>query len=140
MKFNDFFVGQTFKTKFLEMSKEDIMRFASEFDPQYMHLDEDKAKKGRFNGIIASGVHTLAVTFKLWIETGSYGDDVIAGTAFNNIKFIKPVYPGDILNAHVEVIEVKEKNDTGLVTVRFSTFNNNEELVFTGDLSALVQK
>ncbi|MEC0128912.1 MaoC family dehydratase [Paenibacillus pabuli] len=141
MKFNEFFVGQTFKTKSLEMSKEDIMRFASEFDPQYMHLDEDKAKKGRFNGIIASGVQTLAVTFKLWIETGSYGDDVIAGTAFNNIKFIKPVYPGDILYTHVEVIEVKEKrNDTGLVTVRFSTFNHNEEVVFTGDLSALVQK
>ncbi|MGC5772756.1 MaoC family dehydratase [Paenibacillus pabuli] len=141
MKFNEFFVGQTFKTKSLEMSKEDIMRFASEFDPQYMHLDEDKAKKGRFNGIIASGVQTLAVTFKLWIETGSYGDDVIAGTAFNNIKFIKPVYPGDILYTLVEVIEVKEKrNDTGLVTVRFSTFNHNEELVFTGDLSVLVQK
>lgn len=141
MKFNEFFVGQTFKTKALEITKEDIIRFATEFDPQYMHLDEEKAKEGRFNGIIASGVQTLAVSFKLWIETGSYGDDVIAGTAFNNIKFIKPVYPGDVLYNMVRVIDVKEKkNETGLVTVKFSTFNSKEELVFEGDLTVLVQK
>ncbi|WP_128101976.1 MaoC family dehydratase [Paenibacillus sp. DCT19] len=141
MKFNEFFVGQTFKTKSLEITKEDITRFAAEFDPQYMHLDEEKAKEGRFNGIIASGVQTLAVSFKLWIETGSYGDDVIAGTAFNNIKFIKPVYPDDVLYNMVEVIEVKEKkNEAGLVTVKFSTFNSREELVFEGDLTVLVKK
>ncbi|MCM3171991.1 MaoC family dehydratase [Paenibacillus sp. MER 99-2] len=141
MKFNEFFVGQTFKTKSLEITKEDITRFAAEFDPQYMHLDEEKAKEGRFNGIIASGVQTLAVSFKLWIETGSYGDDVIAGTSFNNIKFIKPVYPDDVLYNMVEVIEVKEKkNEAGLVTVKFSTFNSREELVFEGDLTVLVKK
>ncbi|MDR6721559.1 acyl dehydratase [Paenibacillus amylolyticus] len=141
MKFNEFFVGQTFKTKSLEITKEDITRFAAEFDPQYMHLDEEKAKEGRFNGIIASGVQTLAVSFKLWIETGSYGDDVIAGTAFNNIKFIKPVYPDDVLYNMVEVIEVKEKkNEAGLVTVKFSTFNSRQELVFEGDLTVLVKK
>ncbi|KQY94497.1 hypothetical protein ASD24_02775 [Paenibacillus sp. Root52] len=141
MKFNDFFVGQTFITKSLELTKEDITSFATEFDPQYMHLDEEKAKKGRFNGIIASGIQTLAVSFKLWIETGSYGDDVIAGTAFNNIKFIKPVYPGDVLYNKVKVIDVEEKrNETGLVTVKFSTFNSKDELVFEGDLTVLVKK
>jgi acyl dehydratase len=97
--------------------------------------------QGRFNGIIASGIQTLAVSFKLWVETGSYGDEVIAGTAMNNIKFIKPVYPGDELYTIVEVIGVKEKrNETGLVTVLLSTFNNKEEKVFEGDLSVLVKQ
>ncbi len=68
MRFEEFYIGQEFKTKSLKLSKEDITRFASEFDPQYMHLNEDKAKQGRFNGIIASGIQTLAVSFKLWVR------------------------------------------------------------------------
>ncbi|KAF6615424.1 acyl dehydratase [Paenibacillus jamilae] len=141
MKFNDFFVGQTFKTKSIKITKENIKRFAAEFDPQYMHLDEDKAMQGRFNGIIASGIQTLAVSFKLWVETGIYGDDVIAGTAFNNIRFIKPVYPEDELHTIVEVTELREKrSETGIVTVLLTTFNDKEEKVFEGELSALVNK
>jgi acyl dehydratase len=104
-----------------------------------MHLDEDKATEGRFNGIIASGIQTLAVSFKLWVETGSYGDDVIAGTAMNNIRFIKPVYPGDELHTIVEVTALREKqNETGIVTVMLTTFNDKDEKVFKGELSALV--
>ncbi|MNR01160.1 bifunctional aldehyde dehydrogenase/enoyl-CoA hydratase [compost metagenome] len=141
MKFHEFYIGQVFKTKSLKLTKEAITRFATEFDPQYMHLDEGKAAQGRFNGIIASGIQTLAVSFKLWVETGSYGDDVVAGTAMNNIKFIKPVYPGDELHTMVEVTALREKlNETGIVTVLLSTFNNKDEKVFEGDLSVLVNK
>lgn len=141
MRFEEFYVGQEFKTKSLKLSKEDITRFASEFDPQYMHLNEDKAKQGRFNGIIASGIQTLAVSFKLWVETGNYGDEIIAGTAMNNIRFIKPVYPGNELYTLVKVTEIREKhNETGLVTVLLSTFNQKEEVVFEGELTVLIRK
>lgn len=141
MRFHEFFTGQVFRTKSLAITKENITSFAAEFDPQYMHLDEEKAKQGRFNGIIASGIQTLAVTFKLWVETGSYGEDVIAGTAMNNIRFIKPVFPGDDLHTIVEVIDVIEKkNENGIVTVRLSTFNQSDERVFEGELSVLVRK
>lgn len=59
----------------------------------------------------------------------------------NNIKFIKPVYPGDELYTIVEVIGVKEmRNGTGLITVLLSTFNHKEEQVFEGDLSVLVKQ
>ncbi|MDN4089452.1 MaoC family dehydratase [Paenibacillus polymyxa] len=141
MRFEEFYIGQEFKTKSLRLSKDDIIRFASEFDPQYMHLNEDKAKQGRFNGIIASGIQTLAVSFKLWVETGIYGDEVIAGTSMNNIRFIKPVYPGDELYILVKVTELREKrNETGLVTVLLKTFNEKEEVVFEGELTALIRK
>lgn len=141
MKFGEFTVGQVFETKSFKLSKEDIMRFAAEFDPQYMHLDEEKANQGRFNGIIASGIHTLAISFKLWIEQGIYGDDVIAGTRMNNIKFIKPVYPNDELHTIVEVIDKEaKKNETGILTVLLTTFNDKEEKVFEGDLSVLLKQ
>ena len=141
MKLDEFTIGHVFETKPLKLTKEDIMRFAGEFDPQYMHLDEEKANQGRFNGIIASGIHTLAISFKLWVEEGRYGADVIAGTQMNNIKFIKPVYPDDELHIIVEVIDKKAtKNETGLLTVLLSTYNDKEEKVFEGDLTVLIKR
>ncbi|MBE5103518.1 MaoC family dehydratase [Priestia aryabhattai] len=140
MKLDEFTIGQVFETKSLKLTKEDIMRFAKEFDPQYMHLDEGKAKQGRFNGIIASGIHTMAISFKLWIEQGLYGEDVIAGTEMNNIKFIKPVYPGDELYTIVKVIDKKtKKSETGILTVLLSTYNK-EQKVFEGELSVLIKR
>ncbi|MGF6953632.1 acyl dehydratase [Neobacillus sp. B4I6] len=141
MKLEEFTIGQEFQTRSLKLTKEDIMRFAGEFDPQYMHLDEEKANQGRFNGIIASGIHTLAISFKLWVEEGIYGDDVIAGTRMNNIKFIKPVFPEDELQITVKVIDKKAtKDETGILTVLLSTFNHKDEKVFEGDLSVLIKR
>lgn len=141
MKLDEFTLGQVFQTKSFKLTKEDIMRFAGEFDPQYMHVDEEKASQGRFNGIIASGIHTLAISFKLWVEEGVYGEDVIAGTRMNNIKFVKPVYPGDELHTLVEVIDKQAaKKETGILTVLLSTYNHKEEKVFEGDLSVLIKR
>ncbi|PEA36903.1 hypothetical protein COE67_07685 [Priestia megaterium] len=141
MKLDKFTIGQVFQTKSLKLTKEDIMRFAGEFDPQYMHLDEEKANQGRFDGIIASGIHTLAISFKLWVEEGLYGEDVIAGIRMNNIKFIKPVYPEDELHINVEVLDKKAtKDETGVLTVSLSTFNDRDEKVFEGDLSVLIKR
>ena len=141
MKLDEFTIGQVFKTKSKTLTKDDIMRFASEFDPQYMHVDEEKANKGRFNGIIASGIQTLAISFKLWIEEGFYGDDVIAGTEMNHISFIKPVYPDDELHTIVKVLDKQPKrNELGILTVLLSTYNHKEEKVFEGELSVLMKQ
>ncbi|WP_110928612.1 MaoC family dehydratase [Bacillus massiliglaciei] len=141
MKFDEFSIGQVFKTKSYKLTKEEVMRFAGEFDPQYMHIDEERAQQGRFHGIIASGIHTISLSFKLWIEMGMYGEEVIAGTGMNNIKFIKPVYPGDELRTVAQVMDKKEKNpEAGIITVVLSTYNDKEEKVFTGELSVLVKR
>jgi len=141
MKFDEFTIGQMFATKSYKLTKENIMRFAGEFDPQYMHVDEEKANQGRFNGIIASGIHTLAISFKLWVEEGKYGEDIIAGTRMNNLKFMKPVYPEDELHIIVEVLDKKAtKHNTGILTVLLSTFNEKEEKVFEGELSVLIKR
>ena len=140
LKLDEFTIGQVFETKEHTLTKEDIMRFASEFDPQYMHVDEEKASEGRFNGIIASSMHTLAISFKLWVEEERYGDDVIAGTGMDNLTFIKPVYPGDTLYTKVTVLKKRKlKNNTGILTVKLVTYNRKEEKVFKGELSALMK-
>ena len=141
MKLDEFTIGQVFKTKSKTLTKDDIMRFASEFDPQYMHVDEEKANKGRFNGIIASGIQTLAISFKLWIEEGFSDDGVIAGTEMNHIRFIKPVYPDDELHTIVKVLDKQPKrNELGILTVLLSTYNHKEEKVFEGELSVLMKQ
>ncbi|WP_151736980.1 MaoC family dehydratase ['Paenibacillus yunnanensis' Narsing Rao et al. 2020] len=140
MRFHEFYTGQTFTTKSIRLTQEDITSFAAEFDPQYMHVDETKAAQGRFKGIIASGIQTMALSFKLWVETGVYGDDIIAGTAMDHIRFIKPVYPGDELHTVVEVTNLREKaNETGLVTVFLRTYNERQDKVFEGELTVLVK-
>ncbi|MDR4435164.1 MaoC family dehydratase [Bacillus tequilensis] len=141
MRLDEFTIGQVFKTKSLKVTKDDIMRFAGEFDPQYMHVNEEKASKGRFNGIISSGIQTLSISIKLWVEEEMYGDDVIAGTEMNNIKFIKPVYPDDELHTIVEVLDKQPKrNELGILTVLLSTYNHKEEKVFEGELSVLIKQ
>ncbi|MCM3364198.1 MaoC family dehydratase [Niallia sp. Sow4_A1] len=141
MKLDEFKIGQSFRTKSFKVTKEEIIKFAGEFDPQYMHVNEEKAKEGRFKGIIASGIHTLAISFKLWVEEEKYGEDVIAGTEMNHIKFLKAVFPGDELYTIVKVLEKKQnRSATGILTVLLSTYNDKEEEVFEGELSVLIKQ
>ncbi|OWR31468.1 hypothetical protein CDO73_07000 [Saccharibacillus sp. O23] len=140
MKFSEFTLGRVFKTKSVTVTPESITEFAAVYDPQYMHLDPEKAAEGRFGGIIASGIQTMALSFKLWVETGAYGEEVVAGTGMNDIRFIKPVYPNDELRVEAEVIRLDERRRSGIVTVKLTTFNQNGQQVFGGELSALVDK
>ena len=140
MKFDEFTVGEVFKTKSYEATKEGMMEFAKQYDPQYMHLDEEKAKQSRFNGIIASGMYTLSVSFKLCVELGIYGDDIIAGRGMDNITFVKPVYPNDVLHTLVEVIRKrKTSKGNGLVTLALTTYNHRDEKVLKGNITAMLK-
>lgn len=139
MRFSEFEAGQRYETKSIKLSKEDIIEFAKVYDPQYMHIDVEKAKQGRFGDLIASGMQTMSTSFKLWVEEGIYGEHVVAGTGMNNIQFIKPVFPDDELRVVVEVIEtVPKRRGNGIVTVQLSTYNQDEVKVFQAELSALI--
>ncbi|RAW13462.1 MaoC family dehydratase [Paenibacillus taichungensis] len=139
MKFNEYVIGETYRTESIQLSKKDIIDFAKIYDPQYMHIDEKKAKEGRFGSLIASGMQTMSTSFKLWVELGIYGEDVVAGTGMNNIKFIKPVFPDDEISVVSEVIELSPRRSSGgIVTVLLTTFNQNNEKVFQAELSALI--
>ncbi|OAX48083.1 MaoC family dehydratase [Paenibacillus sp. AD87] len=139
MKFNEYVIGETYRTESIQLSKKDIIDFAKIYDPQYMHIDEKKAKEGRFGSLIASGMQTMSTSFKLWVELGIYGEDVVAGTGMNNIKFIKPVFPDDEISVVSEVIELSPRRSSGgIVTVLLTTFNQNNEKLFQAELSALI--
>jgi acyl dehydratase len=128
----DFAVGQTFGSGRLRVDKEQIKAFAAEFDPQPFHLDEDAARDTIFRGLAASGWHTAAVTMRLLVESEIEPAGGIVGAGFDEFRWPRPVRPGDDLHIESEVLEVRpsrSRSNQGLIKVRTTTLNQNDEAV-----------
>ena len=95
-----------FKSGETTVSREDIKRFASEFDPQPFHLDEAAAEKTAFKGLAASGWHTASVTMRLALQTRAFGPHPMLGMGVEDLRWIRPVRPGDTLHLEGEVVEL----------------------------------
>src|SRR6202047_1290282 len=137
----DFAVGQTFSSGRLRIDKERIFAFAAEFDPQPFHLDESAARHSIFGGLAASGWHTAAVTMRLLVEGELKPAGGIVGAGFDELRWPRPVRPGDELNVESEVLEVrpsKSHPDLGLIKVRMTTLNQNREVVLVSVGNLLV--
>src|SRR5579863_10345863 len=137
--FEDFSVGQIFNTGRLQIDSDQIKTFATQFDPQPFHLDEEAAKNSVFRGLAASGWHTAALTMRLMTDGEFKPAGGIIGVGFDELSWSRPVRPSDELHAKSEILEVrpsKSRNDRGLIRVRTTTYNQNDEAVqsFVGNL------
>jgi len=135
----DFTVGQVYNSGRLRIEREAIIAFAEEYDPQPYHLDDEAARKTIFGGLAASGWHTAALTMRLLVDGEFRPAGGIIGVGFDELSWPRPVRPGDELRVRSEVLEVrpsKSRADRGLIRVRNTTFNQNDEAVqiFTGNL------
>ncbi len=135
----DFAAGQTFNTGRHRVDKEQILVFARQYDPQPFHTDEEAALRSPFGGLAASGWHTAAMTMRLMLDGEFKPAGGILGVGFDNLSWPRPVRPGDELRATSEILDVrpsKSKPDRGMIRVRTTTFNQNDEpvMVFTGNL------
>jgi acyl dehydratase len=128
----DFAAGQTFGSGRLVVDKEQIKKFAAEFDPQPFHLDEKAAHDTIFRGLAASGWHTAAMTMRLLVDSEIKPAGGIVGAGFDEFRWPRPVRPGDALRLESEVLEVrpsKSRPDQGLIKVRTTTLNQDNESV-----------
>jgi acyl dehydratase len=135
----DFAAGQVFNTGRLRVEREQIIDFAQKFDPQPFHLDEAAALKSPFRGLAASGWHTAGMTMRMMVEGEFKPAGGILGVGFEELSWSRPVRPGDELHTKSEILEVrpsKSRPDRGLLRVRTTTFNQNDEpvMIFTGNL------
>jgi acyl dehydratase len=135
----DFAAGQIFNTGRHRVDKEQIFAFARQFDPQPFHTDEEAARQSPFLGLAASGWHTAAMTMRLMVDGEFKPAGGILGVGFDDLSWPRPVRPCDELHAQSEVLEVrpsKSKPDRGMIRVRTTTFNQNNEpvMLFTGNL------
>ena len=128
----DFAVGQTFGSGRLRIDAERVKTFATEFDPQPFHLDEEAARQTLFRGLAASGWHTAAITMRLLVESEIRPAGGIVGAGFDELRWPRPVRPGDELRLESEVLEVrpsKSRPDQGIIKVRTTTLNQKDEPV-----------
>ncbi|MDL4843154.1 MaoC/PaaZ C-terminal domain-containing protein [Aquibacillus rhizosphaerae] len=134
-------VGQQFKLEPVKVVEEDVINFAKKYDPQRIHMDPEYAKKGMFKGIIASGYQTIGLVWAKWIEAGILGDEIIAGTGVDKIRWLKPVYPNDTLIGEVEVknIQPSSRGGRGRATFRFEIGNQRNESVTTFEIDVLLK-
>jgi acyl dehydratase len=130
--FEDFTVGQTFGSGRLVVDKEQVKRFAAEFDPQPFHLDEAAAKDTIFRGLAASGWHTAAMTMRLLVDSEIRPAGGIVGAGFDEFRWPRPVRPGDELHLKSEVLDVRlsqSRPSQGLIKLRTTTLNQDNEPV-----------
>ena len=119
-----------------EMTREDVLDFARRFDPQAFHLDDEAAKANPiFGKLAASGWHTASATMRMIVDHGAeQGGHSIGGAGLDELKWMRPVYPGDVLSAESEVLETRRSRsrpEIGTVKMRTTTFNQKNEPVMT---------
>ena len=128
---DDLRVGQRFTSATHALTAEQIVAFASEFDPQPFHMDPEAAKDGFFGELVASGWHTAAITMRLQVESGLPIAGGIVG-AGGELSWPAPTRPGDVLHVESEVIEIKpsrSRPERGMITVRSETRNQRGDVV-----------
>lgn len=129
MFFNDFEVGQRFQTGSRTVTEDEIIAFARQWDPQGFHTDPEAAEKSFFGGLIASGFHTVLIAFNLVLEADIWTEASQGSPGIEDLKWIKPVRPGDTLRVEMEVIAIKPSStrpDRGYVTWDYHVLNQDD--------------
>ncbi len=127
--FDDLSVGDTFETGGITLTEGAIIDFALTHDPQPFHVNKVAAKESIFGGIIASGFQTIALTFRLFRDTGVLTGTNLGGHGMDEVRWLAPVFPGDTLRARVTVEVLtpsRSKPDRGTVRFRYLTFNQDD--------------
>jgi acyl dehydratase len=127
----DLQVGQRFVSDTYRIDEEQIRAFAQQFDPQPFHLDPESAKATFFEGLVASGWHTAAISMRLLVGGGLPIAGGIVG-AGGEITWSSPVRPGAVLHVESEIVALRPSRsqpDRGVVTVRNETRNQLGEVV-----------
>ena len=128
----DLEVGQVKDLGSLSPTAEEIVAFASQFDPQPFHLDPEAAKASVFGGLCASGWHTCSLAMKLMVTNFLHESSSLGSPGLENIKWIKPVFPGDTLRLQHTITEkrpMSKRPDVGLVRTIWEMFNQQGEKV-----------
>ncbi|HUN90582.1 MAG TPA: MaoC family dehydratase [Burkholderiaceae bacterium] len=126
MKFDEFSAGQVIEAGPYTVDRDEVVRFATAYDPQWFHVDEEAAAHGRFGGLIASGWHTCSIAMRLLADAVLRGSESFASPGLSYVKWTHPVRPGDRLLLRATVIEkrrAREKTTLGILRWRWQMHN-----------------
>ena len=116
-----------------EVTREEVLEFAGKYDPQPFHLDDEAAAKTHFGRISASGWHTCAMTMAMLVENLTKNKQAGLGSpGLDELRWLKPVYPGDTLRVESELTEVtpsRSRPEMGSTKAKVTVFNQHDEPV-----------
>ncbi len=128
--FESFEVGQVQEFGAYKVTEQEVIEFASKYDPQFFHLDPEAAKESLFGGLCASGWHTCAMTMSMLVENMDKTGRSLGSPGIDELRWTRPVYPGDVLSVRMEVLELlPSKSKPGIGFVVSQTTVSNQDAI-----------
>lgn len=144
--FEDIAVGTTISVGPITVTREQVIDFAREYDPQPFHLSDEEAAKTHFGSLSASGWHTTALFMKMFVahmqEHGARQQASLGALGVDELRWLRPVRPGDTLRGTSEVIETRasaSRPERGIIRSKVTLFNQHDEPVMTMQPIAMVR-
>jgi len=129
MKFAEFHPGQQIEAGPYEVSRAEIIDFATRYDPQWFHTDPVAAANGPFDGLIASGWHSCSIAMRLVVDSVLQGSESFASPGLRYLKWPNPVRPDDQLTLKLTVLDVRRSDsrpELGILQWRWQLRNQQE--------------
>ena len=132
--FEDIEVGSFEEFGNYEVTSEEIVEFATKYDPQPFHLSEEGGKQTHFGGLVASGWHTGSIAMRLICDNMPEQSASLGSPGLDELRWLKPVFPGDVLRVRSTIMDKRESRsrpEMGTVFIHNEVFNQNDEVVMS---------
>jgi acyl dehydratase len=140
LRFSDIVVGAEYWSRAHTMTLDEVVTFARQWDPQYFHTDEEKAANSMFGRVSASGLHSFALCHRLFDDLGLFREIAIAGTGIEQMRWRRPVYPGDTLRARGTITGIDYKDrGRAVVATKMELINQEDVAALVYTISVLVR-
>lgn len=141
--YEDLEEGDVYELGSVSVSRDELLEFATRYDPQPIHVDEDAAKDSMFGGLIASGIHTLALQSSLVAREFFSVVPNLGGRGLDDVRWHQPVRPGDELSVRVTIGEKSlpdPDRSGGYVDLEIETLNQDDEVVLTTTSRQIIER
>jgi acyl dehydratase len=139
----DFPLGSVYMTPEVTVTREQLVDFARQYDPQPYHLDDEAGRRSVFGGISAGGFQIAAFAWKLGLETRMFDDCAMAGIGIDELRWLRPLKPGDTIKCRMTVVETRpsrSKPDRGGITFAYEMINQHGETIMTLKLIQMLRR
>ncbi|MGV7120479.1 MaoC family dehydratase [Sphingopyxis sp. 550A] len=141
--YEDIEVGVVRRFGSKQVVREEVIDFASKYDPQPFHLDDEAAAQTYFGRLSASGWHTGAMMMRMMVDDMKQHEQAGLGSpGIEDLRWLKPVYPGDTLRCESEILEKRRSGsrpEMGIIQSRMTVFNQHDEPVMTMRSAGLIR-
>jgi acyl dehydratase len=141
--FEDVVVGKVARFGNKQVTREEVIDFAGQYDPQPFHLDDDAAAQTYFGRLSASGWHTGAMAMRMMVDhMREHQRAGLGSPGLDELRWLKPVYPGDTLRCEMEVTEKRrsaKRPEMGILQTTLTVFNQHDDPVMTMRSAGLIR-